>query len=382
MSDLIGVEGGLVPCPHCGEPVPPGGYCGTCGGHLGDAAQASRRFAYAAASHESVHRAALVSTLFPHLPHRHAHVFREMLGGGLAVVILLAALRLYTPAAVVAAILLPVLYVLYLYEVEVYQHEPALVLVVTFVAGIALGVAYSLVVDRLAGSLALGGTDAGPLVTAVLLPVVMQVLMVLGPLLLLSHAHFDETLDGLTFGVATALGFTMAMVVAGEWHVLTTSLRGTGVPTDSMLRIVREGIVAAVVNATTTGLITATLWQRRHRRAAGRHASTWRALPASAVLAFAVQIGLGLASYFIRDLLLEVVVWVVVAALLLVWLRVVLHHALLDEGAEHHIGPASVCAECHHVVPLMRFCPVCGTARSASPKHMRTDAAARPEATG
>jgi hypothetical protein len=379
MTEVSGQEsGGPVQCPHCDEWVPPGAYCGNCGGHLVDPDAHRRRFAYAAAPHESVHRATVISTLFPHLPHRHAHVFREVLGGGLAAVILLTALRLYTPATLLAALLLPVLYLLYLYETEVYQHEPALVLAVTFVAGIALGTAYTLVVQRVTAPLAFGGSQEGPFISGVVLPVVMQLLMVAGPLLLLSRAHFDETLDGLTFGVASALGFTMAMVVTGEWHVLTASLRGTGVPGDSVLRIVREGIVAAIVNATTTGLITATLWQRRHGRARGRHASTWRALPASAVVAFAVQIGLGLASYYIGDLLLEVVVWAIVAALLLVWLRVVLHHALLDEGASLlRIGPASVCSECHHLVPSMLFCPVCGAARSASPRQLRRDAPPR-----
>lgn len=374
MNDTTPPQGAdaLVRCPHCEETVPSGAFCGSCGGHLADA-QAHRRHAYAAAPHESVHRATVISTLFPHLPHRHAHVFREVFGGGVAVVILLAALRLYTPATLAAALLLPVLYVLYLYEVEVYEHEPFTVVATTFVAGAALGTAYSLVLAHFS-SLSLSGTDKGPLVSGVVLPVIVQVLMVAGPLLLIRRAHFDETLDGLTFGVASALGFTLALVVAGEWHVLTAALRGSGVPADSMLRIVRMAIVAAVVDATTTGLITATLWQRWHRRSRNRHSSASRGLAASALVAFLAQIGLGLASYFIADLLLVVIVWAMAAMLLLVWLRVVLHHALLDEGAEHRIGPLGVCAECHHVVPAMLFCPSCGAVRSAGPKQLRAPA--------
>src|SRR5581483_5394841 len=243
----------------------------------------------------------------------------------------LAALRLYTPATLAAALLLPVLYILYLYEVEVYQHEPWTVLLTTVVAGVALGTAYTLVSMHFS-SLSLSGTAQGPLVSGVVMPAIVQLLMVAGPLLLLSHVHFDETLDGLSFGVASALGFTLAMVVAGEWHLLTATLRGSGVPADSMLRIVRSAVIAAVVNATTTGLITATLWQRRHGRSRGRHRSVVRELPASVLVAVGVQIGLGLASYYIADLLLVVIVWAIVALLLLVWLRVVLHHALLDEG--------------------------------------------------
>jgi hypothetical protein len=360
----------LVTCMHCGEQVAPGGFCGSCGGHLTDPHAQHRRHAYAAAPNESVHRAAVVTTLFPHLPHRDTHVFREVLAGGVAVVLLLAALRLYTPATLAAALLLPVLYALYLYEVEVYQHEPFVVLAATLVLGAVLGAGYALVLNATSPD-ALGGTDRGPLYSGVLLPVVMQVLMVAGPLLLLSRSHFDGVLDGLTFGVAAALGFTVAAVVAGEWHVLTAELRGTGVPQDSILRILRTGVIAAVVNASTTGLITATLWVRRHGRSRAVHPSVWRGLAVSAVVALLAQVGLGLASYFIRDLLLQVVVWAIVAALLLVWLRIVLHHALLEEGATHHVGPMAVCPECDHVVPTMLFCPSCGVARSAAPRCAR-----------
>jgi hypothetical protein len=236
--------------------------------------------------------------------------------------------------------------------------------------GAALGAGYGLVLNAISTD-ALSGTDRGPLFSGVLLPVVMQVLMVAGPLLLLSRSHFDGVLDGLTFGVAAALGFTVAMVVAGEWHVLTAELRGTGVPGDSVLRIVRAGVIAAVVNASTTGLITATLWVRRHGRSRAVSPSVWRGLEISAAVALLVQVGLGLASYFIRDLLLQVVVWAIAAAPLLVWLRIVLHHALLEEGGTHHVGPPGVCPECHNVVPTMLFCPSCGVARSASPRHAR-----------
>jgi hypothetical protein len=372
MSDLSPTPlDALVECPHCGENIPSGAYCGSCGASLGDQGGRRRHGAYAASPHESVHRAAVVTTLFPHLPHRNAHVFRQALVGGVAVVLLLAALRLYTPATVAAALLLPVLYVLYLYEVEVYEHEPVTVLLVTFVAGLVLGTAYTLVLNAGGDNNAFNGSARGPLLSGVLLPVIVQILMVLGPLLLLSRSHFDETLDGLTFGVATALGFTLAMVVSGQWHILTAPLRGSGLPTDAALRVLRAGVVAAVVNATTTGLITASLWQHWHGRARAATRSAWHGLLASVAVALLAQIGLGLVSYFLTDLLLEVVVWALVAALLLVWLRVVLHHALLEERAEHHVGPPSLCSECHQVVPLMSFCPACGAARSAAPKHVR-----------
>jgi RNA polymerase subunit RPABC4/transcription elongation factor Spt4/RsiW-degrading membrane proteinase PrsW (M82 family) len=360
----------LETCHHCGDRIPVGTYCGHCGANLADTVGGrSRIHSFAAAPHEQVARPAIISTLFPHLPRRHAQTFQLVLEAGVLLVVLLAALRLIAPATVAAAVVLPVLYLLYLYEVEVYQHEPVVVVLLTVVAGAALGVAFTLVAG-LYNTASLSGTQQGPWVSAVLLPVIAQVLMVATPLLLLSHAHFDETLDGLTFGVATALGFTMASVVAGNWHVLTAPLVG-GVSTEDVLRVVREGVLVAIINASTTGLITAALWLRVRRRSRRRFVSLWRGLQASVAIAFAIQVVLGLITYYVPSLPVVFVVYVVAAALLLMWLRVVLHFALLEEGAELEIGETTACAECHRMVPAMLFCPVCGVARSASARHAR-----------
>lgn len=313
----------------------------------------------------------VISTLFPHLTRRHAQSFQLVLAAGILLVVALAALQLVAPATIAAAVVLPVLYLLYLYEVEVYQHEPVQVLLLTVVAGAALGVAFTLVTGTFT-SASLNGTQQGVLVSAVLIPVIAQVLMVATPLLLLSHAHFDETLDGLTFGVATALGFTMATVIGGNWHLLTAPLVG-GASSEDVLRILREGVLVAVVNASTTGLVTAALWLRVRRRSRRRFVSPWRGLQASVVVAFAVQIGLGLVSYYGRSLLAVVVAYAIVAPLLLIWLRVVLHFALLEEGAELEIGDATACPECHRMVPTMVFCPACGVARSASARQARPE---------
>ncbi len=361
----------LEECHHCGALVPTGAFCGNCGAHLSDPSGGSRLGAYAAAPHEHVTRIAVVSTLFPHLPHRHAHVFRESLLVGVLVVLLLGALRLYAPALLVAAVLLPVLYLIYLYEVEVYQGEPWTVIAATLVTGAALGFVYTFVVGRII-SATLSGTHQGPFITGVLLPVIAQLLMLAGPLLLISRQHFSEVLDGLTFGVSSALGFTLAAVITGYWHVLTAPLQSANaIAAEDIAGVVRAAILAALVNASATGMITAALWQRRYRRAAGRHASPLRALPAIVAVAFGAQIALGLISYYVGSLLLLVVLWAIAAALLLVWLRVLLHHALLDESAEHLIGEASPCPECHRLVPTMNFCPACGVARSAGPKRGR-----------
>ena len=113
----------LVVCPHCDSSVPQGDFCGHCGAHLATA-DTSRRHAFAAMPNEPVVHFNVISTLFPHLPHRRGGPFRWAMVAGIAFVLLLVAFSLYAPATAAATALLPALYLLYLYEVEIYQDEP------------------------------------------------------------------------------------------------------------------------------------------------------------------------------------------------------------------------------------------------------------------
>jgi hypothetical protein len=367
---LDAVEPALEPCLHCGHAVPAGHFCGNCGAHLSSTGGRARVHHFAASPGEHVFRMAVVSTLFPHLPSRHAHLFRETFVGGVLGVVVLCAVQLYTPALLLAAALLPVLYVLYLYEVDVWEDTVPVVMAATFGVGSLLGVGFSLGFGH-AGVHGVG-------LEGVVLPVVAQLCMVAGPLLLLGARKFDEALDGLSMGVASALGFTLASVVAEYWDTITAPLVGpASISTDQIANILRAAVIAGVVNASTTAILTARIWLWRHGRSRRRHDHTLLRLPAALAVAFGFQIGLGLASYFLSPLLLVVVVWALGAALLLVWMRVTVHHALLEEGEPFVVGAPGACAECHHLVPAMTFCPVCGSARSAAPKHSRPAAGAR-----
>jgi RsiW-degrading membrane proteinase PrsW (M82 family) len=370
MSDApTGTTATNVTCRHCGAQVPAGVFCGNCGQQLAGSSPRGRASAYAAAPSEHVNRTAVITTLFPHLPYRQVHVFREVLVVGVGVVLLLAALRLVAPATLVSVLLLPVLYLLYLYESEVYEDEPVQVLLLTFVAGGVLGFAYFVIAGHLATP-QLSGTVQGPLVSGVLLSLIAQALMLAGPLLLLTRSKFDETLDGLTFAVASALGFTLVDVIAGSWPFFTAPLVH-GIAADDVLRILRSGVVASVVNAGTTGVIAAALW----RRAPGHAGRAPWVTRVGVIAGFALQVVLGVAGYYTPDPLSLLILWSALGAVLLVVVRVVLHEALLEEAGEHAIGPLSPCGECHRLVPEMAFCPNCGAARLAAPKHARHPAA-------
>src|SRR2546430_993531 len=128
----------LVSCPHCGHTVPAGEFCGHCGAHL-PTGNVRRTHAFAAVPSEGVAHLSIITTLFPHLPHRSGRPFVFALTAGGTLVLALAALHLFAPATVAAVLVLPVLYLIYLYEVEVYESEPWLVIGATMVIGALLG---------------------------------------------------------------------------------------------------------------------------------------------------------------------------------------------------------------------------------------------------
>lgn len=364
----------LVTCPHCGNTVPAGEFCGHCGTHL-TMASATRPHAFAAVPSEHVAHLSIISTLFPHLPHRRGGSFRWALLAGSAAVLILAAMHLFAPATVAATFLLPVLYLLYLYEVEVYESEPWVVIGATMVAGAVLGYLFTSFSGAAISQLNLtGDRDNAFVLATVAVPIVAQALMLAGPLFLyLFRRRFREPLDGLTFGAASALGFTLASSLTAIWPLIAGPLVASGAPLDWSLRLLRTGILVSLVNANTTALVTAAIWlQRYDRRRAGR---PWTAsILATVVVAVGSQVALAMISFAVPDLVAEVAIRLIATLALLLFVRLVIHQALLVEGAEHEIGPDAPCPECHRVVPTMAFCPSCGAARAASPKQGRARA--------
>jgi hypothetical protein len=294
-----------------------------------------------------------------------------LVAGGAAVVVL-AALHLFAPATVAAVFVLPLLYLIYLYEVEVYESEPWLVVGATMVAGAILGYAFTAVAgDALARSNLTADRDTAFVISGLTIPVVAQALMLAGPLFLyLFRARFREPLDGLTFGAASALGFTVASSLTTFWPLITGPLVASGAPLDWAVRLTRAGLLVSLVNASTTALVTASLWLHRYdRRRTNRE---WQSsILAALLVAFGVQIALGMIGFAVQDLVVGFAILGLATLALLLYVRLVIHQALLVEGAEHEIGPDLTCPECHRVVPSMAFCPACGAARAAASKQGR-----------
>src|SRR2546423_410733 len=138
----------------------------------------------------------------------------------------------------------------------------------TMVIGALLGIAFTnLAGGTLSQLLITGDRETAFVLAGIAIPVVAQTLMLAGPLFLyLFRERFREPLDGLSFGAASALGFTMASALAQFWPLLTGPLVGSGSPVDWAIRLARAGVLVMLINACTTGLVAVALLLRRHDR--------------------------------------------------------------------------------------------------------------------
>lgn len=361
----------MTECSVCGNQIPEGEYCGACGAHL-PTSSAHRAGAFAADPGQHVLHPNVVSTLFPHLPHRQSTHFRLGLLGLGIILVALGVLRLTGPEIAVAAASVPVLYVLYLYEVEIYEEQPLLVIALTFGLGLVLGAPWAIltgpiVTHALLAHLTNNTTTASLLAVGVVIPLGAQVLMLAGALVLYRLGRYREPLDGFTFGAAGALGFALATTLVNLAPELQRGLVGGAPATTNALVVLARGLLVPFLDASTTGLLAGALWLRRVPTR--RLPFSWLAsLPAAIAVAAIVRIILGISAITVLRTGVVVLSYLITAAALLLWVRLALHRLLLAHREDVVIGPAQVCCNCHHVVPRMRFCPHCGIATAATPR--------------
>ena len=208
-------------CDHCANDVPDGVFGTRCGAHQGTTAAPAEAKAlvnrYAAHPSEHVIQPSIFTTIFPHLGHTKIHEFRWGFAVGLGGILVLYIAGLITAAILVAIFLVPVLYLVYLYEAQVYRDEPAIVLGFTIGGGAVIGIVLT-VLERIVynpypaigNPLHNAGIGVGALLfLGLLVPVVQEVLKPLPALFLPNRADFPETVDGLVFGIAARLGFSV-----------------------------------------------------------------------------------------------------------------------------------------------------------------------------
>ena len=122
-------------CDHCGHEVPFGVFCTRCGAHQGRTREfgdpRTRLHRYAAHPSEHVFQPVVFTTLYPHLGHDKVYEFRWAFVIGVGAIVLLFATGLIIAAILVSALLLPLLFLVYFYEAQVYRDDPARVIALT-----------------------------------------------------------------------------------------------------------------------------------------------------------------------------------------------------------------------------------------------------------
>ena len=362
-------------CPSCGQETPAGRHCVRCGASL-EGGGTGRGFA--AAPHERVWLPRLVSSLFPQLPRSSARGFHAALIAGLGLVAGLAALRLVPIALVGAALLVPLLTVVYCYVVDVYESVPLLAVAFTIAWGAAFGAGMGLAARAVASSGVdlLDRTSTAHLVTGgVLLPLLAFVLMLAGPLVLLPYRRYNDVLDGAIFGAVTAATFAASQVIVYGVHMFDRGVRPAGEAGPWVIRVLAIAVAQPVLAMAAVGFAAAALWLRFRAAPAERMALGRLGNPVAAVpLAAALVVGGAVAEPLVAGgTWLACLAALAAAALLL--LRRAIHVGLREEAAEIPIGAPITCADCRAITPRHTFCANCGVALRALPK--ARDAGAR-----
>ena len=365
-------------CDHCANDVPDGVFCTRCGAHQGTTGEVRRAktrvHRYAAHPTEHVVQPSVFTTLFPHLGHQKVHEFRWAFVVGLAGIAILYIAGLISGAILVAILLVPVLYLIYLYEAQVYRDEPATVLGFTIGGGLVVGLVVTLVVRALtnpfatfANPLTNTGVTAGTLLAfGVLVPVVQEILKPLPALFLPNRADFPETVDGLVFGIAAGLGFSVAESLVVYSSTLT-GLPAQVAPGNWIYDLATIAAFQPLLQGSATGIVVAAVWRFRRGRLARREAG-------AVAVAVIAHVAFSLGTQILRDAAvaqLFILVWqAVIVGALLIYVRYLLHHALLEEAA--HMGFAeTVCPNCHMHIVASGFCPNCGMALTAAPTSVK-----------
>jgi RsiW-degrading membrane proteinase PrsW (M82 family) len=361
-------------CRSCRRDVPDAIFCTECGAdQRGTAAPsgpgAGRRDRFAAHPDEPVLRLGILTTLLPHLDHDRVDEFRWALYAGLGVIFVLYVAGFITAAILAAAFLVPVLYVLYLYEVRTYRDAPASVFGLTMGAGFALGAVGTVVANQVRGPIpAIDGSGQGIeidvaslLVTAIAIPIAFELLKPLPALLLRRRPEFGLELDGMVFGVAAGLGFALAQTII-QYGALFATLDVRTDPANWIFPLVSIGITVPLLHGSSTGVVTAALWKRGRSSIRGFELAGVAVAIASHI-AFIVGSTAIVALGRGRPVLL---IWqgLVVGAMLL-YVRYLLHRALLEEATAFGFDRLT-CPNCRETATASNFCPTCGMALAAA----------------
>lgn len=378
----------VLDCPVCQATVPAAYFCGNCGTAVSVPVKARRTLlrpsAYAAARREPVWFPRMASTLLPRLPGAMRRPYSVGLGLILIVMVVLAVARVPGPLAVTAILGWPLLFVIYLWQTDVFTDLPRRILQVSALLGVVLGVGWWLLLGVwLADSY---DVSTG---SALMLRRVLNVGLLMtagGSVLMLVPAvvtralrvPFRESLDGFVLGAAGALGYLMASEMTIIGPQVTEGLVNSYSGLRLFNRAITHGVVSPIAATAAGGLVGMALWFRP-RQCPGTHRRRARwALTLCALAAVPLYLGVWIVDALDLPLLVDGAVKLVMALSALMLIRCAVQIALLHEVADPAAGEPVLCVQCERVVPDFPFCAACGSAARATSRTSRRQRAENP----
>ncbi|MPZ68854.1 MAG: zinc-ribbon domain-containing protein [Actinobacteria bacterium] len=387
-------------CPECSTANPEvARFCYRCGHALkrADASKHGRNNSYVVQSSEGVNQLALISTIMPHTNRETADNYRWAMITSALLIVGATALGILSIAIASAAFLIPIAYLVYIYDVNLWEDAPVPVVLGLFAATGVLATLVSLVFFRwvfdsefstfVAGSGTRGGfgtlSVTALLIFAVLLPIVAEIVKNLFGCLLARRPEFDDMIDGLTFGVAAGTAYAAFETIVVFWSVFTSSeFRTTAGLSSWVVVIVNLMVVKSLIYGTASGIAVGAFsgkgegydgftphYVANFAFAAGANVVYWLGVRLFAYAPFGQVLGL---------------LWgLLILGILVIRVRVSLQHALLEAAVEdavrdHHTfretGTETFCPECGNMLlPGSLFCIACGTSVRSTSHQARRD---------
>ena len=373
-------------CTRCHADIPEAAhYCQQCGldARAGDGA---RRSSFAAKPNESVVSLKLVSTIMPRGAAVRPMTYQFALGLALLATVIVGATGALPIAVLIAAFAMPIVYIVYLYDVNMWEDQPLLVTGLAFVLTAVLGGGWTWLWTSWRGSTSAGSsfdaaatlpTVSGFLIAAVLAPVIGEAIRQVGPVLLASRPEFDDLMDGLTFGVISGVAFATGDTLVKHWPLITGGYAGAADAPTWISLLVLEGFVKPLVMGTATGIACAE-FSGLGEGYDGFTPRYFRGV-AEAVAANVLYAGGTYLLTFLGNQVLALVLSVLwglaILAVLIIRIRTALHRGLMEAALEstaraRGVGPGlEFCPSCEMpLLPAAEFCSNCGVSVRATLK--------------
>jgi hypothetical protein len=296
--------------------------------------------------------------------------------------VLFAVVKMPAALITVAALGLPLLFVLYLSESAVYRDMSVWSMVLAGTLGAALGVGWVLLTGQMVAK-AYGVPMAAGLAIhhlmreGIMIPAGGMILMLVPTVLVrLLRPTSRESLDGFVIGALAALMFAAGATLTRLAPQFATGLLVHSRPFLSLLvEAILCGVTIPLTAAVGGGMVGVALWFKGQDSNPHEHPGRIRAvLWVLAIVVVLIHTGGAVTDIMGMPQLRMLAVHVVMTLVVLVLLRIALQLALMHEAPDPiERDEPLLCIHCHHVVPDMAFCPACGVATRASSRASRNE---------